>query len=480
MAIATNIGRLRRPPPAKTEPWGWAEVFAISQTALPAMLYLPGTQFLRPLIRISAFAISLLILLQTLPKGRVKALSEHPAFPALKACLLYLSLMVIHPYTSSLLAGVATVGFYAAVCAPIVWTPRVVQSANQLRRLLWILCICNGMNALVGILQVQNPARWMPAEFTSLYKGSDVFMSVVTYKGVDGRDIIRPPGLFDTPGAVAGPGMLAGFFGLVLLLETKNLFYKLVAMLMAGFGITVIYFTLVRSALLVLIGMLAAYAILRTRRGGLGPVLVFACVAIGIAAFGFNFARELGGESIEKRFSTLVEEKSSDLYYRSRGISVEAGFTEILPKYPLGAGLGRWGMVAVYVGGQSRDENGLWAETQMPAWIIDGGIVLLCGYIWALYKSARWLYVESMKSNQPDVANLGVVVIAASAGILVHCMSFPVFSTQLGLQYWFLVGAAFSVLRHGNGGESSEVEEPPPRRVGPFSRMPAGVPRRIS
>ena len=40
-------------------PWGFAEVFVISQTALPALLYLPGSQPFRLPIRISAFAISL-------------------------------------------------------------------------------------------------------------------------------------------------------------------------------------------------------------------------------------------------------------------------------------------------------------------------------------------------------------------------------------------------------------------------------------
>ena len=38
-------------------PWGFAEVFIISQTALPALLYLPGSQAFRLPISFSAFAI---------------------------------------------------------------------------------------------------------------------------------------------------------------------------------------------------------------------------------------------------------------------------------------------------------------------------------------------------------------------------------------------------------------------------------------
>src|SRR5437762_10755765 len=44
---------------APTVPWGFPEYFVISQTALPALLYLPGTQGIRLPIRFAAFAISL-------------------------------------------------------------------------------------------------------------------------------------------------------------------------------------------------------------------------------------------------------------------------------------------------------------------------------------------------------------------------------------------------------------------------------------
>jgi len=40
-------------------PWGFAEVFIISQTALPALLFLPGSQAFRLPIRTAAFMISL-------------------------------------------------------------------------------------------------------------------------------------------------------------------------------------------------------------------------------------------------------------------------------------------------------------------------------------------------------------------------------------------------------------------------------------
>ena len=42
--------------PTRT-PWGFPELFVISQTALPALLYLPGSQAFRLPLRFSAFAI---------------------------------------------------------------------------------------------------------------------------------------------------------------------------------------------------------------------------------------------------------------------------------------------------------------------------------------------------------------------------------------------------------------------------------------
>ena len=38
--------------------WGFAEFFVVSQTLIPALLYLPGTQPFRLYIRVASFAIS--------------------------------------------------------------------------------------------------------------------------------------------------------------------------------------------------------------------------------------------------------------------------------------------------------------------------------------------------------------------------------------------------------------------------------------
>ncbi len=426
--------------------WGLAEVFAISQTALPAILFFPGTQFLRPLVRIGTYAISLVFLWLAFSKHRSKEDVLHPAWSNLKPCLVYLTLMIFHPFTASTVAGVAAVGFYVAILAPVLWVPLLVRSQERLERLFWILLICNGVNSFVGIMQVQNPGRWMPAEFSNIVMKSAHGLSVVSYTGAGGQIIIRPPGLFDTPGAVAGPGMFAGFLGLVLFSQTNSALKKGFALFFCLCGITVIYLTLVRSALLVMGAMLLTYAFMLQRKGWTSRSLQVGLVASVLASVGFSYAQRFGGESIKARFETIVEENPGIFYYRSRGEHVANGFKELLPEYPLGAGLGRWGMVAHYTQlAKTSNEGGIWAETQFPGWIIDGGAFLLVGYCLAIYKALR--HAIGMASSSEDIAqrNLAMIVVAASAGSVLHCFSFPVFSSQGGLQFWFLLGGLYGI-----------------------------------
>jgi len=445
-----------QPNSSKAQAWGWAEAFVISQTALPAILYFPGTQSIRPLARIGAFAISLLILLVVIVRRNLLPRQLSPAFGPLKICLAFLTLMIFHPDTVSLTVGVAAVGFFVAILAPLIWVPALVHSVSQLRRLLWILLICNGVNSLVGILQAENPARWMPAEFSRLVAGSNYGLDIATYKGANDQTMIRPPGLFDTPGAVAGPGLLAGFLGLALSIGSKSQVSKLMAAALGFCGITVIYLTLVRSSLLVLTVMLGTYILLRRFVGSNQRTPHLILLTVGVFAAGFQLASQYGGETIHDRFSTIVEEKPTEFYYRSRGIEVEYGFKELLPKYPLGAGLGRWGMVSHYVGAQTV-EGAMGADTQFPAWIIDGGAVLLFGYCLAIWKAWSWLLQRAKNTSDEQLRALAVLVLAVMAGMFIHCFSFPVFSTQIGLQFWFLIGASYGAIIHSIPQEPSDA-----------------------
>ena len=84
-----------------------------------------------------------------------------------------------------------------------------------------LLLVCNGVNACVGVLQVYDPGRWMPHEMSRIVTESAFGLGAVTYQGPNGL-IVRPPGLFDNPGAVAGPGMYAALLGLVFVTSASG------------------------------------------------------------------------------------------------------------------------------------------------------------------------------------------------------------------------------------------------------------------
>src|SRR5207247_9687407 len=132
--------------------------------------------------------------------------------------------------------------------------------------------------------------------------------------------------------------------------------------------------------------MLMLLAQKQTRR-----VAGFATLAVALVAGGLLFAITLGGQTITDRVSTLVAGDPRELYYQSRGKSVEYAFTTLLVNYPLGAGLARWGMMRFYFGDPAKlDSTELFAEVQPNAWILDGGVFLLTFYGIALMVPALY------------------------------------------------------------------------------------------
>src|SRR4051812_36098444 len=99
-ATEAHPATLVRPMPLRK--WGFAELFVISQTALPALLYLPGTQPFRLFLRFSAFGISLAAFAwyqiestTQMPRSRIQ--------PWIAAIMGLLALMLFHPETNSIL-----------------------------------------------------------------------------------------------------------------------------------------------------------------------------------------------------------------------------------------------------------------------------------------------------------------------------------------------------------------------------------------
>lgn len=423
-------------------PWGFAEFFVISQTALPALLYLPGTQNVRLGIRFAAFAISL---------GAFAWWQIHPhRFPLHRvghwalAVMGLLGVMLFHPTTPSIVGGLAHMAVYFAVLAPIFWAPYFVRSPEHLARVLGLLLICSGVNSLVGVLQVYDPNTWMPRELSRVVTEGATGLGPVTYTGPNGRLIIRPPGLFDTPGAVAGPGMFAALLGVVFGLSAIPAWQRIGSFALAAAGVAAIYLSQVRVSLVIVVVMFAAYAAVLFLQNRTAKAMTLGIFSAGIIALSFAVALTLGGDSIFDRVMSLFADDPMAVYYKARGNQLDYTLNEMLFEFPFGAGLARWGMAAAYFGGGGL--RGIWAEIQITGWLIDGGILMVVLYGGSLVVTALYELRVARRREVPLVAACGAVVFAVNLGVAIMIISFTPFMTQIGIQYWFLAGALHGVV----------------------------------
>ena len=422
--------------------WGFAEFFVVSQTALPALLYLPGTQSFRLGIRFSAFAISLAAFAWYFLRP-VRG-TAHPAIKGVIAVMFLMGVMLGHPLTPSTVGGLAHIAVYFAVLAPVFWAPALVRSPERFARLMGLLLICSGVNSVVGVLQVYDPQTWMPAELSRVITEGAVGLGPVTYIGVNGQTVIRPPGLFDTPGSVAGPGMFAALLGAVFGLSAIPAWQRLGAFILAAAGVAAIYLSQVRVSLVILVMMIAAYAAVLFWQRRAAKATVFGGLAAGMIVISFLVAVTLGGESVVARVMSLFADDPVSVYYRARGAQLDYTLSEMLYEFPFGAGLGRWGMAAGYFG-QSNLPS-LWAEIQLTGWMIDGGIVMIALYGGTLIYASMCDARVALRTSAPRVAACAAVVFAANLGTFVMIISFTPFVTQIGIQYWFLAGALQGVV----------------------------------
>lgn len=436
----------RRQEPVATAgriPWGFAEFFIISQTALPALLFLPGTQGFRLPIRMSAFLISLLAFGWWQIESTVQVRSAKTQSWVV-AIMVLLALMLFHPLTPSLLGGLAQLAVYFAVMAPLFWAPIFVRTPEHLARILWILLICCGCNAVVGVLQVYD-SRFLPAEFSRIVTANDVTMGAVSFIGKNGERLVRPPGLFDTPGAVAGPAMSAALLGLIFAVSTIAAWRRALAFGFAIAGLAAIYLSQVRISLVMTVMMMAIYTLTAFRQGRVGRASQFGILSGAIIIGGFVFAVALGGSAIQDRVMTLLGGDPIGVYQNARGSQFTMTFNELLFDHPTGSGIGRWGMASMYFGSFTGLSTPLWAEIQFAGWMIDGGILMIALYCGALIVTAMTQWKVAMMGRSPRLATCAAVVMSANLGIAALIFSFTPFVTQIGIQYWFLAGALHGV-----------------------------------
>ena len=433
----------------RTQGGFWILLFVLGLVVCQILLLFEAAQPLRFFIRVGVFAASLSYLSFTLlsrPKSK-----PHPALTLALAVLAILALSFFYPKPESTASGIAHALLYLAILAPLFWVPSLGVDLAVLRMLVFVLWGFHTLSSIFGVLQVFFPGSFQSQISAVLESQGEDYVQSLRFALASGQEVFRPMGLTDTPGGAAASGLHAIIFGFGLMLTARNPLFRFLCVAGMLIGMACIAFSQVRVMLVLAVIFLAALsfltlALIFARRIRLGTFLKVLFIATLISVGALTWAIRVGGESVKSRLSTLIEEKPTSVYYKERGYFLEETVKEYLPKYPLGAGLGRWGMMARYFGA----EDPLWAEIQITGWLFDGGIPLVVVYLSMLLLAMLVSLRIARSRGFPGASELriwGSLIFAYDVGILAATFVAPVFIGQGGLEFWLFNASLHSAYR---------------------------------
>jgi hypothetical protein len=401
----------------------------------------------RVLVRILAFGCSLL-LLALVPGRRLK----HPAIPFLLVSTGVTALNLFHPQANSLMAGATQLGIQLSILAPLFWVTRLRMDAATFRRTLALLFLFNAASAGVGVLQVAFPGRFQPAMSSAIEGLGESYTHSLQFETASGARVFRPIGLTDVPGGAATGAFYAVLLGAGFLISSQR---GLVQVLSVGgifLGIVSLYLCQVRSLALMLVVCLLAVAGVLALKGRLLRLAKLLGVVGGLAALGVGWAVTVGGDSVTARWNRLFEADAGEVYYSNRGYFLEGTLSYFVPEYPLGAGLGRYGMANAYFGDNSDlSRPPLWVEIQWTAWVFDGGVLVMVLYPLALLVTALWAFRLALRGeDQGELWLWGGIIFAYDLGAIALTFSYPFFMSQAGMEFWLLNAALFGAFAHAS------------------------------
>ena len=424
----------RSPAPPAAQP-NWIRWFILLQFSFQLLqLTSVTTGPARTAIRIAAFGMSLLFLLLLRGTG-----ARHPASQPALVVLLIVALSLFHPSTT-VTAGVAQFVLYLAILAPLFWMPGLRLDVKAFRSILLMFWGFHSISAFFGILQVYYPGRFQP-NISAIVSGRGAsYLKGLTFTLANGQHVLRPMGLTDMPGGAGTAGFYAVLFGLGFLLFEKRWFYRLLFIGSMFLGMTCIYLSQVRANLVMLAFAVFALFVILMIRGSSAKVAGIATIIGSVVLVSFLWAVAVGGTKISQRVQSLTKEAPTKTYYSNRGSFLEYTVKELLPRYPLGAGLGRWGMTNAYFG---EKQSMIWAEIQWTGWLLDGGVPLILAYVTAIAFAFK-IALRLTLTRRSDLGLLAAIMVAYNLGALALTFGYPLFIGQLGLEFWMLNAALFS------------------------------------
>lgn len=417
------------------------EIFILVQFLWGALLFVPGAQGFRMYVRVLPYAASIALFAFYYGSRKRYHLPTSSKLGVLALVLLVINL--VHPETQ-LKAGLAQCVFQFAIMAPAFWAGKVVQDARFLNRLLWLVFVASAANAVTGLLQIYFPQYLMPPEFSSLAQSMNSrIVEALSYEGAGGQRIIRPPGLSDMPGGAAVAGMMTAIMGLAFSMRREWAMRTRAACLgLAVVGMVTLYLTQVRTLFMMMAVSIVVLCAVVIKRGQRWEGLLLALAGLGAIVGSFVWAVAIGGQSVADRFFSISESGLVNTIYTNRGVFVEHTLTKLLYDYPLGAGLGRWGMMSVYFGeAQAWDAQPIWVEIQMTGWLLDGGVLMWLFYGGAVASALLYSYRRAVSTGDRELMYAARLILCLNVIIAGTAFAGPAFNTQLGIQFWFMAAA---------------------------------------
>lgn len=423
----------------------WVYAFILLQIGCQLALLSESTGPFRVPVRVAAFGASLVLLIVVGGRGQ-----RHPSNGAACWVLGIVGLSLFYP-TTNVLAGIAQVAMYVAILAPLFWVPRIKIDLAALGRVILILWVFHTMSAGVGVMQVYFPGRLQPA-LSPIYAAMDEdYVSDLSITTARGERVLRPMGLTDTPGGAAMAGFYAVLFALGFFLLDERLWMRALCVLSMTIGTVALYLAQIRSVLIMAAICTLVFMGMMLWRGRIAKLGMLVVVVTVVVVGGFGWAVSLGGQSVKSRLSSLVDTRPSEVYYRSRGVFLEQTINELLPQYPFGAGLGRWGMMSSYFGSADSTVESIYVEIQWTGWLLDGGVPLILAYSAALLLALAGAWKIFRSPLRPEPGNLygnlyiwGALLIAYNVSACALTFNYPIFMSQAGLEFWLLNACIFS------------------------------------
>lgn len=417
------------------------DAFILVQYISTALLFLPGSQALRIPIRTLPYFASLGVSLHY--RGTSRASIRTPGVTPLLLALGLITISLLHPDTQPV-SGIAQVLLQVCIAAPMFGLARAVGDSERLERMLMLVLAANALGAVVGLLQVFYPDVFLPREFSAAAMASSPnLLDAMSYIGTNGQRIVRPPGLSDLPGGAGVAGAVSALFGVALMTrEGQTVGRRAVYLGCAAIGLATLFFTQIRSLMIVTLAAVVIFGILSARRGRPGALLGSVGLGSLVVVAVFTFAVSVGGDAIENRFLGVVDQGLVSSYQTNRGGFLKEALTETSMQYPFGAGVGRWGVMFLYFGDPNiLHAKQIWAEIQLTGWLLDGGLLMWLFYGSAIFLALRFAYRLALRSRDEALAHQAALVFSSLFIIAAQSFAGPAFNTQLGVQFWTLTAA---------------------------------------